>query len=272
MYSLHKIPVSVLLFFLFTSASGGDPYLISAGASEAGMNYSCVMKSGFWSSFHNQALLGQNNSLSFGFNYENRFNISELGTRTAAIIFPAGKTSAGLLYSNFGYRDFMRHSAGLACGMNLSERISAGVQIDYFGEKTTGEYSNRNSVTFEAGVLIMPNDKIRIGLHLFNPVPGSLRKSYLPSTIRAGAGIKLSESLFAAAEVEMSTGRKLMLKTGVEYETGKNFRIRGGFSSENTSFSFGFGYNLKVVTIDFGFLTHERLGVTSSASMIFKIR
>ena len=40
----------------------------------------------------------------------------------------------------------------------------------------------------------MPSEKITIGLHLFNPVPGSLRKTYLPSCLRAGAGIRLPES------------------------------------------------------------------------------
>ena len=271
LFSLHKISVSVLLICLSSSATGGDPYLTSAGAAEAGMNYSCVMRPGFWSSFHNQASLCQNNSLSFGINYENRFNISELGTRTAGLIIPAGKAVMGVLYSNFGYSDFMRQSAGIACGMKLSGKLSAGVQIDYFGERRSGEYDSRRTLTFEAGVTIIPSEKIRIGLHLFNPVPGSLRKSYLPSSIRAGAGINLNDGLFAGAELQISTGKMLIIRTGFEYETAKKFMIRGGFSSENTSFSFGLGYRLKFVTIDLGFLSHEKLGITSSASVIFKI-
>jgi hypothetical protein len=99
-----------------------------------------------------------------------------------------------------------------------------------------------------------------------------LRKSYLPSILRAGAGIYLNRLLFACAEAEITTGRNLMLKTGFEYGSGKNFRLRGGFSSENTSFSFGIGYLLKSVQIDLGFTTHERLGITSSASIIFKLK
>jgi hypothetical protein len=272
LYSLHKIPVSVLFIFLFSTASGSDPYLFTAGAAEAGMNYSCVMRSGFWSSFHNQALLQLNNTASLGLNYQNRFNISELGTTSAAIIIPSGKACFGALYSHFGYKDFTRHTAGLACGLRLSEKILAGVQTDFFFEKTSGEFNERRSLTFEAGLIIIPSEKIRIGLHLFNPVPNSLRKSYLPSSLRAGAGIYLSRLLFACAEAEISTGRIFTLKTGFEYGSGKNFRLRGGFSSENTSFSFGIGYILKSAQIDLGFTTHERLGVTSSISIIFKLK
>jgi hypothetical protein len=272
LYSLHKITVSVLSIFLFSSASGNDPFFTSAGAAEAGMSYSCVTGPGFWSSFHNQAWLPFNTSASFGINYQNRFNISELGTRSAALVIPSGKASLGAIYSNFGYKDFMRHTAGLACGLKLSENISGGVQADFFYEKSVGKYHERRSLSFEAGLLIIPSEKIRIGFHIFNPVPNSWRNNYLPSSIRAGAGIWLSNALFASAEAEMSSGKNLNLKTGFEYEPAKNIKVRGGFSSENTSFSFGIGYLLKFAQLDLGFSTHDRLGVTSAASIIFKLK
>ena len=250
----------------------GDPYLITAGAGEAGLGYTCVMKTGFWSSFHNQASLADYKSVAFGFNYEDRFGIAELSTRSAGIIIPAGKPSLGVLYSDFGYSDFNRKMAGLACGMSLSEKIAAGIQIDYFSEQTTGEYYNNQLITFEAGILLSPSDNIRLGIHLFNPLPGSLRKSYVPSAIRAGAGIYLSRMLFAGAEADMSTENKLILRTGFEYEAAKRLWLRGGFCTDNTSFSFGLGYHLNFVQVDIGFVTHVKLGVSSSASLIFKIK
>ncbi len=272
MYSLHKISVSVLSFFLFSSVSGSDPFFTVSGAAEAGMSHSCVMGPGFWSSFHNQALLPFNTSASFGLNYQNKFNIIELGTRSAGFVIPAGRAGLGAIYSNFGNKDLMRHSAGLACGLKLSEKIAGGIQADFFYEKTAGEYNERRSLSFEAGLLIIPSEKIRIGFHIFNPVPNSLRKNYLPSSIRAGAGIRLNNSLFACVEAEMSTGGNLNLKAGFEYETAKYFKVRCGFSSENNSFSFGIGYLLKYAQLDLGFSTHDRLGVTSSASIIFKLK
>jgi len=136
------------------------------------------MKNGFWSSFHNQAALAYNNSLFFGFNYENRFNISELGTRSLGLIIPAGKASLGSsLFNIFGYTDFRRDMTGLACGLKLSNKISAGLQVDYFSVKTSGEYNNQ-SVTCEAGLLITPSENTRLGIHVFNPVPNSLRKIF----------------------------------------------------------------------------------------------
>jgi hypothetical protein len=236
------------------------------------MGYVCAMKNGFWTSFQNQALLANHNSFSFGFNYESRFSIKELGTRSAGIIFPAGKASLGAVYSHFGYNDFKRDLAGLACGIKLSDKISAGIQVDYFSERTSGEYKNYQSVTFETGVQIIPSENITIGVHLFNPVPNSLRKTFLPTTLRVGAGTYLNNLFFAGIEAEMSSGSNLIIRTGFEYEAAKKFLIRGGFSTNNSSFSFGLGYLTRIAQLDIGFLTHDKLGLTSSVSLIFKIK
>lgn len=236
------------------------------------MGYACLTGRSLWAQFHNQAGLGLNSHLSAGFNYENRFGIRELGTASAGIIVPAGKTSIGAVYSHFGYPDFRRHMAGIACGLKLSEKISAGTQIDYFSEMTYGEYDDIQAVTFEVGLLMIPADHIRVGIHLFNPVPASLRTSFLPSRIRAGAGIDLSSALFSAFEAEMSTAGNLLVRTGFEYEAYNRFWLRGGFCTENTAFSFGLGYKIDFVRLDLAFVTHESLGVTSSASMIFILK
>jgi hypothetical protein len=269
--SLLKIPVSLFFIFLTLTAHCGDPYRLSAGAGEAGMGYTCVMKNGFWSSFHNQASLDFNNSFSLGLNYENRFSIKELGTSSAGITIPAGKASLGAVYSHFGYTDFKRNMIGLACGIKLSDIISAGIQVDYYSERTSGEYANYKSITFESGLLFVLNENTMLGIHLFNPIPNSIRKASLPVRLRIGAGTYLNSLLFAGLETEMSSGSNLLVRVGFEYEAAKKFWLRGGFCTNNSSFSFGVGYLTKSVQLDIGFITHEKLGVTSSVSLIFKI-
>ncbi len=272
MFSLHKTVVSLLLISVSASAIGGNPYRIPPGAAEAGMGSVSVMKPGFWSSFRNPGLLPLHNSFSAGIGYENRFGIAELGTRTAGVIIPARGTSLGAVYSHFGYPDFRRQNIAIGCGLSLSDNISGGIQVHYFSEKTSGEYDNNQFITFDAGVEIGIGENTKIGINLFNPVPGSLRKSFLPSAITLGAGVDLSKVLFAAAEIEMSSGSGLLLRTGFEYEMLKKFRLRGGFCTENTSFTFGTGYQIRSFNIDLSFATHERLGITSCASIIFKIK
>jgi hypothetical protein len=93
----------------------------------------------------------------------------------------------------------------------------------------------------------------------------------MPTSIRVGAGTYLNNSLFTGLEAEMSSGSNLIVRTGFEYEAAKKLWLRGGFSTDNNSFSFGLGWLVRMVQIDLGFMTHERLGLTSSVSLIFKI-
>lgn len=271
MFSLQKISVSVCFVFISAAAFADVPQFLPAGAGQAGMAYVSVMKRDFWSSFHNQAALSGISGFSFGTSYENRFGLSELGTTTAGLIIPAGRAALGAIYSHFGYRDFKREMAGIACGMPLSESLSAGIQIDYFMENTIGEYNRRQAVTFEAGVIYSVNNNVKIGVHLFNPVPGSLRKSSMISGLRAGAGVLLGKGLFAGTETEMTTDGRFDLRTGFEYEVSGGFWLRGGFRTQHSSFCFGLGYNLKPVIIDISFSTHDKLGITSSASLTFNL-
>lgn len=270
MSSLLKISVSTFLTIFSFSAHAGNP-LLHAGAAEAGSANVCIMKTGFWSSIQNQASLAFNKSFSIGFNYENRFNISELAIRTAGVIIPAGKASLAAVYSHSGYSDLSRDFAGLACGLRITEKVSAGIQADYFYQRTIGEYNDNKRLTFEGGFVVELSENTRIGIHVFNPLPQKSNRVVLPSSLRIGAGTYLNKSLFAGAEAEMETGRRMLLRTGFDYEAGKNFLLRAGYCSENSSFSFGLGYKLKAVQIDLGFMSHEKLGITSSASLIFKI-
>jgi hypothetical protein len=245
--------------------------MVPAGADEAGMGWSCISKSGFWSSFSNPSLLTLRKDPAAGAAYLNRFNISELGTSSAGIILPSGKTVLSAYYSHFGYHNFSRHTAAVSCGMDLSEKLSGGVRIDYFHERTPGEYTERRSVAFGAGITIKFSESTRFGLFIFNPVLGSIRKSFMPSSVQVGTHILLSQSLSATGEAEIRTGGKLRVSAGFEYAVSGRFQVRTGFSSGNAPFSFGVGYVVRGIRIDLGFMVHDRLGISSVASVVYEI-
>lgn len=272
--------LKILIFFPFVffprTAYSGDPWRLPAGAAEAGKGYTCITGNSFWSGFHNQAALAYNKALSAGFSYENRFDMKELGTRSAALVIPTRRASAGIVYSYFGNPDYKRHSAGLACGIKISENVAAGVQVDYFSEKTFGEYENTQAITFEAGIIAAAGENTRIGIHLFSPVPARVNGHFIPARITAGAGIALGSSLTVGAEADLSIMGGIVFRTGLEYEALKRFILRGGFMSrysfsDSNSFTMGLGYRLRFVQLDLGFLTHDKLGVTSMATVIFNI-
>jgi hypothetical protein len=235
------------------------------------MGSACVMKEGFWSSFRNQALLAFNRDPAFGVSYENRFGIRELGTRSAAVMISSGKATLAAAYSGFGYTDYHRDATGLACGMKLGAKIAAGVQVDYLSVRTSGEYSKTNCLTFEAGVIVLLSENLKLGFHVHNPVPHSLRKADQPMELTTGAGIRLGKGLFAGAEVSIASGYGPDLRGGMEYEVLKNLRLRTGYRTTGSSFCFGTGYRFSFVTADIAFTTHDRLGFTTAASLIFNL-
>jgi len=269
--SLLKISVSLLTVLISSTTSAGVLYRSTAGAGEAGIGYTSVMKDGFWSSFHNPAFLGTSSSLSFGLNYQDRFGIKELADRSLAVIVPAGNSSVGIIYSHFGYSDFKRDKTGLASGIKLSERMLAGIQIDYFSERLIGDYKNTQYLSFETGLLIHLSGNIQLGILLCNPVPNSLRKKTMPATLRVGTSVFLNRELFAGIEADISTESSLIIRTGFDYKASKQVSVRGGFISETNSFCFGLGYLMSFVQLDIGFITHEKLGTSSSVSLIFKL-
>ncbi len=271
MFSLQKISVSLICFLLPFRIVGNVIYRQPPGACEAGMGYACVMKPGIWSSFHNQAGLPLFSNYAVAFSFENRFGLKELSTRSVGFIIPAGKSAIGAFYSYFGCPDYKREIIGAASGIKLSEGVSAGVQIDYLSERTTGDYEDYRMLTCEAGLMFGLSENLKAGVHIFNPVPNSMRNFPVASSIRAGAGVTVSPQLFAAAEAEMIAGGKLSLKAGFEYEAAKKLIIRGGYSTGEPSFSFGFGFKTKPAVLDMAFSTHPKLGIISTISIGFNI-
>jgi hypothetical protein len=273
LFSLQKIIVSLIFIFLSLKSFGGDPLSFRGSARESGMGGICPADNSLWSYFGNQAALAENKSVSFGINYDNKFFIRELGTRSIGLAFPCGRVSFGALYSDFGYSDFKRELYAVACGMKLSGNISGGVQIDYLTEKTVYEfYRNKEILTCEAGLIYTPGDNLRATIHIFNPLPATIYKSDLPSELRTGLTASLAKDLTVSAELKMRMGQTLVVRTGLEYELFRKFRIRTGFSSENTSFSFGFGYETGAARVDMGFASHDRLGLTSGISAVFDLK
>lgn len=271
MFSLQKIPVTLCFILLSVSSNAGDPHLMPAGAAQAGMAYVSVMRNDFWSAFHNQAALARKRRFSAGISYENRFGLAELGTTTAALQLPAGKTGLGIICSRFGYHDYNRNFFAAACGLPVAENLTAGVQVDYFEEHSRGDYTPFRTITFEAGIQGTIGENTRFGVHLFNPLPSSLRKYKMVSIINAGAGTNLTDRFFAGVEGELRSDGRGDIRTGFEYSAKKDIVIRGGFHTRNSSFCFGIGYRLKGLRTDISFSTHNKLGISTSVTFTYDI-
>lgn len=270
--ALQKIKISLLFLVLSIAVQAQNPYRLAAGARQTGLAYTSVATEGFWASFHNQGALGLERKLSFGLNHESRFGIAELSNKTFGLILPTGRGALGAVYSYYGYSEYNRHTMGLSYGLMIGKKLSAGVQTDLYSTRQAGNYENTNELTFEAGILFLPVQSLKIGLHVYNPLPNSLRNNDLPTVIKLGTAYKFSSLFMAAIELEaLSTGSNVV-RFGMEYEALTNLYLRGGVLTNPFGFSFGAGYSGRIFQLDIGFITHENLGLTPSLSLVLFLK
>ena len=131
MKSSKRVYISIVYILLSClTLSAETPYLFGHSAIGNGMGKTGLTYPGISQAFNNQALLSDIKKLSFAANYESRFNLKELATKTLSIAIPAGNVTLGTKYSHFGYSDYSRSFVGLAAGIKLSKDFSAGVEID----------------------------------------------------------------------------------------------------------------------------------------------
>ncbi len=250
-----------------------NPYRLSAGARQVGLAYASVACTGFWASFHNQASLASMDKWSVGLNQDNRFGLSELSNKTFGMIIPSGKRGAlGMVYSYYGYAEYNRHTMGLAYGMKLGEKLSAGLQTDLYSTRIAGDYRNRYDLTFEGGIQYRPFNELMLGLHAYNPLPTALHESDIPLVLRLGTSYRFASSFLTVAEVETSDQQYTNVRVAVEYEFMGKLFLRGGFMSNPLGYSFGGGYSGRLIQANLGFITHENLGLTPSLSVVIFIR
>jgi hypothetical protein len=156
--------------------------------------------------------------------------------------------------------------------MPLSEWIHAGISIDFITERCSGDYGPWNKVTFGAGLIIKTGKNGFTSVNLFNPFSSPSAKGNVPSGLRVEYSGHLNSQFSAGAGLEMERGRKLSVLAGCEYRHPAGLFLRGGYSTLYISFSAGVGYETGKIRMDVAFSSHERLGISSNCSVVFRFK
>ncbi len=246
-----------------------------AGARSSGLSHASVSFADLWATFHNQAGIAGVNEFSAGFFYESRFGIDLLSLSAGSVALPAGNGTFGISFFQFGKQSFKENKFGLAYAMSLSEKWSAGVQIDYLSSIFPENERHKGFATFEAGVIYRPFEKLHLGAHLFNPVKGGIDapagKQEMPVIFRAGGHYRFSDLVLVAFETEKDNKNPALVKAGLEFSPAQNLFLRVGASGRPFKYTAGFGYKTGKVLADIGFGYHANLGITPAVSIQFQL-
>ena len=264
------LPVCMLNFFLASAQSLrfsiGMPYLnLSA--------YSTKQTDPF-SFTGNQAALAQTIIGGIGIYGEKRFSLADNSIYGLAAAIPTKLGNFGLQINYAGFQNFNEQKAGLAYGRSLGDKVDIGVQFNYYGYKIP-TYQNGTAVNFEGGAIFHLTDKLNAGVHVYNPVGGTIDKvndEKLAAVYKLGLGYDASENFYMSTEIVKEEAQPFNVTGGFQYRFKKQFFARAGFRSDNNTGYGGVGFLYEKYRIDVAASYHPQLGVSPAILIIYNFK
>lgn len=260
--------LSICLISITSFGQGWTPM----GARSMAMANASTTINDVWAYHHNPGALADVDRFTAGISYENRFLLKELQSQGFAVAVPmkVGVISVG--GQLYGSEQFRSSKAGLGYSMKLSEKFFAGAQLNYIGLRLPENYGSANSMTAEVGIYAKLTEKWKLGASVFNLGRAKLSDfadDRFTTMMRIGSSYSFSQKVMLAIDFEKNLDYDLRIKTGVEYEVVKNFKLRGGFATAPIELSAGIGYEWKQLEISAGSSYHQVLGWSPNFSLVF---
>ena len=265
-----KAIIGLLLLVPFTVFSQG---WLPMGARSNSMGNASSTLTDVWAFHHNPGALAELDKQAAGLSYENRFLLKELQSQGLVFAQPLKKGVLSIGAQTYGFKTYRTNRIGAGYSMKLSEKFSAGVQLNYQNVRFAENYGGKGTVTAEVGILAKITEKWSIGVSAFNIGRNKLtdfQDDRFTTLMRLGTSYSISKKVLVAAEVEKNVDFPLRAKAGIEYRLIEQFYLRGGFATEPIEASFGFGYKFSVFQLDFGSAYHQQLGWSPHFSFTYQ--
>ena len=222
----------------------------------------------------NQAALANTKTGGIGVYGERRFLIAENSIYGLATTLPTKLGNFGLQVNYAGFQNFNEQKAGLAYGRSLGDKVDIGVQFNYYGYKIPA-YQNGTAINFEGGAIFHLSDKLNAGVHVYNPVGGTIDKvndEKLAAVYKFGFGYDASENFYLSTEIVKEEDQPLNVTGGFQYRFKKQFFARAGFRSDNNTGYGGVGFLYEKFRIDVAANYHPQLGVSPAILLIYNFK
>lgn len=266
---MKKIVVpAIMLLSLISYGQGWVP----AGARSMSMGNASVTFNDVWAYHNNPGALAEVKNFSAGLSYENRFLLKELQSQGLAVAIPLKVGVLSFGGHMYGYNRFRSYKGGVGYSLKLAEMVSAGVQLNYQGITLSDGYGSRGNMTAELGVSGKISEKWKFGFSVFNLNRAKLadyEDDRFSTIMRLGSSYLFSKKFLLSIEAEKDLEYAFRFKSGLEYQVVEQFYLRAGVATQPLELSFGFGYHLKKVHIDFGTTYHQILGWSPHFSLVF---
>lgn len=228
-----------------------------------------------WSGFNNPAMLGYVQNSQIGIQFENRFIIPELSTKSVQLGLPTKLINTGFSFSHFGYSLYHEMMLGIGFGRNFSDKFALGVEFNYFMAYFNASNSYRGALLPQVGLSVRFSPVFSVGFSTFNPFQTGLSSEFvdmrLPSVFSVGTEYFFSPDFVWRTQIDREVSGNYRLATGFEYQMLNKFNVKLGVShSEYLVSCIGFGIKTGAFVIDFNCDLHPLLGITPLTSVKYR--
>lgn len=219
----------------------------------------------------NQAALAQVKYAAAGVYGERRFMLKDLSNFAAAVVLPSHLGGFGISVNYFGGQYFSTSQTGIGYGKRLGDKLAIGLQFNYNRIRLAG-YGSAGTITAEAGTLVQLTEKLRLGIHAYNPLGGKfgkLQNEKLASIYTAGFGYDASDKVFITAVISKEEDQPVNLQAALQYSLVHRFYTRLGMVTGTGSYFFGLGVQWKACRLDAVSTWQAQLGFTPGLMLLF---
>jgi len=228
-----------------------------------------------WAAFNNPAMLGYFEDPEIGVQFENRYVISELSTKSLQVGLPTNLVNYGLSFTHFGYSLYHEMIIGIGFGRNFSDKFAMGVQFNYYTAYFNATNSYRGALLPQIGLSVKLTPSFNIGFNTFNPFQTCIQTEFvtkrLPSVFSLGSEYLFSSELIWRTQIDKEISSNYRIATGFEYQMMQQFKVKlGAYASDYLIPCLGIGFKTGSLFVDLNCESHPILGINALASLKYK--
>lgn len=210
------------------------------------------------------------NRQAFQCSAQNKYGIRSYNIFAASYIQRFRKHQAFSISVKYnGDSDLNHQVLGLAYARKLTTNWQIAMQADLISFRTKA-FGSKYLPSFELGSLLHLNKKLKLGLHIFNPLAQKINKKlYLSSVFRFGAYYEISDRVSVMAEVEKDVIQPYVIKAGLHYKPIKKLTIHGGYNSYGNQLALGLSYNFNNFGVHAASAFHQRIGLSHAGEISY---
>jgi hypothetical protein len=274
----RDLKTGLLICFIvqfLTFASSARERVTFTGAREAALAQAVVALPGYFSVFHNQALLTESKTPQLAVSFRQPYFVKGYHESALSIVYPIHAAVLAIGVTQSAIASYKESSIGISIAKMLARKLSAGIFFNYTFLNLPEVSQYVGSLQIDGGVSYHYSDKLSLGLNIRNLLQTNFETFQYnfdyPLVIRCGASYKLTEKILLVGETALDKNSGNGLRFGSECRIVANFLLRGGIMTNPFHHSFGFGYTWNLCQLDFALVHHEILGYSPFLSFNFNL-